>query len=179
MLQVTLTRLLRKVKGKSATAVRIRSASEMSLARRSERPLACAMLDLDHFKRINDVHGHPFGDEVLRGVAQVLMETCRAEDVPCRYGGEEFVLLLPNTAADGAISLAERIRTAVADFPFTFRRSRVKVTCSIGVADNLHAANDASILDLADGALYRAKQDGRDRAVVAGAEPATATPHAY
>jgi diguanylate cyclase (GGDEF)-like protein len=73
--------------------------------------------------------------------------------------------------------MAERIRTAVADFPFTFRRSRVKVTCSIGVADNLHGGADTSILDLADGALYRAKQDGRDRAVVASGEP-TATPHA-
>jgi diguanylate cyclase (GGDEF)-like protein len=154
-----------------------RLASEMSLARRSERPLACAMLDLDHFKQINDAHGHPFGDEVLRGVAQVLLDTCRTEDVPCRYGGEEFVLLLPNTAANGAIAMAERIRTAVADFPFTFRRSRVKVTCSIGVADNLHGGADTSILDLADGALYRAKQDGRDRAVVASGEP-TATPHA-
>jgi diguanylate cyclase (GGDEF)-like protein len=145
-----------------------RLASELSLTRRSQRPLACAMLDLDHFKRINDTHGHPFGDEVLRGVAQVIQDACRTEDVPCRYGGEEFVLLLPNTALEGAMSLAERIRTAVANTPFVFRRERVPVTCSIGIADNLRVAGgDTSLVDLADQALYRAKQDGRNRAVSA------------
>jgi len=145
-----------------------RLASELSLTRRSDRPLACAMLDLDHFKRINDTHGHPFGDEVLRGVASVIQEACRAEDVPCRYGGEEFVLLLPNTALDGAMNLAERIRAAVSNTPFTYRRERVNVTCSIGIADNLRLeGTDTSLVDLADQALYRAKQDGRNRAVSA------------
>lgn len=155
-----------------------RLASELSLTRRSERPLACAMLDLDHFKRINDTHGHPFGDEVLRGVAGVIQEVCRAEDVPCRYGGEEFVLLMPNTALEGAVTLAERIRAAVSDTPFTFRRERVTVTCSIGIADNLRlAGTDTSLVDMADQALYRAKQDGRNRAVSAVELP-TPTPHA-
>jgi two-component system cell cycle response regulator len=155
-----------------------RLASELSLTRRSERPLACAMLDLDHFKRINDEHGHPFGDEVLRGVAQVIQDCCRAEDVPCRYGGEEFVLLLPNTALDGAMALAERIRSAVSNTPFVFRRARIDVTCSIGIADNLRlAGTDTSLVDLADQALYRAKQDGRNRAVSALDLPLP-TPHA-
>jgi diguanylate cyclase (GGDEF)-like protein len=155
-----------------------RLASELSLVRRSERPLACAMLDLDHFKRINDTHGHPFGDEVLRGVANVIQEACRAEDVPCRYGGEEFVLLLPNTALEGAVSLAERIRAAVSNTPFIFRRERVAVTCSIGIADNMRlAGSDTSLVDMADQALYRAKQDGRNRAVSALDLPLP-TPHA-
>src|SRR4051812_40247280 len=155
-----------------------RLASELSLTRRSARPLACAMLDLDHFKRINDEHGHPFGDEVLRGVASVIQEACRAEDVPCRYGGEEFVLLLPNTALAGAVTLAERIRAAVSNTPFMFRRARVTVTCSIGIADNLRlAGSDTSLVDLADQALYRAKQDGRNRAVSALDLPLP-TPHA-
>ena len=149
-----------------------RLASEMSLARRSKRPLSCAILDLDHFKRINDTHGHPFGDEVLRGVAQVIQDACRAEDVPCRYGGEEFVLLLPNTALNGAMAMAERIRAAVSNTPFTFRRAPVNVTCSIGISDNLLGAGvDASIVDLADQALYWAKQRGRNRAVGATAVP--------
>jgi two-component system cell cycle response regulator len=147
-----------------------RLASEMSLARRSQRPLSCAMLDLDHFKKINDTHGHPFGDEVLRGVAQLIQETCRAEDVPCRYGGEEFVLLLPNTPLAGAMALAERIRAAVSEYPFVARRARVPVTCSIGIADNFlgapdEAAGNNSLIDLADQALYRAKHEGRNRAV--------------
>jgi two-component system cell cycle response regulator len=153
-----------------------RLASELSLTRRSDRPLACAMLDLDHFKRINDEHGHPFGDEVLRGVASVIQDACRTEDVPCRYGGEEFVLLLPNTALEGAMAVAERIRTAVSNTPFVFRRARVNVTCSIGIADNVRlAGGDTSLVDLADQALYRAKQDGRNRAVSALDLP---TPHA-
>ena len=151
-----------------------RLASEMSLARRSQRPLSCAMLDLDHFKKINDTYGHPFGDEVLRGVAQLIQETCRAEDVPCRYGGEEFVLLLPNTALGGAVALAERIRAAVSEHPFTARRARVPVTCSIGIADNFlgtpgeaGGGGESSLVNLADQALYRAKQEGRNRAVSA------------
>jgi diguanylate cyclase (GGDEF)-like protein len=134
------------------------------------------MLDLDHFKRINDTHGHPFGDEVLRGVAQVIQDACRAEDVPCRYGGEEFVLLLPNTSLDGAMAMAERIRAAVSDAEFTFRRNRVAVTCSIGISDNLLGSRgDASIVDLADQALYWAKQRGRNQAVSATSVPLEAS----
>ncbi|HEY7120874.1 MAG TPA: diguanylate cyclase [Tepidisphaeraceae bacterium] len=143
-----------------------RLVSELSLARRSgDRPLACALIDLDHFKRINDTHGHPFGDEVLRTVGQLLQDCCRIEDVACRYGGEEFVLLLPNTNAERAMEMVERVRNAVAVHPFTCRRAGVSVTCSAGVADNRKGRGGAAMLDLADKALYLAKEQGRNCAV--------------
>src|SRR4051812_31479515 len=134
-----------------------RLATELSLAGRTDRPVACALIDLDHFKQVNDNHGHPFGDEVLRTIAQVVVDACRHEDVVCRYGGEELVLLMPNTTAEQALELAERVRAAVAATPFTTARGPAKVTCSIGVADGLDGRG-AAMVDLADKALYRAKQ---------------------
>jgi diguanylate cyclase (GGDEF)-like protein len=138
--------------------------SELALSRRSGRPVACMLLDVDHFKKLNDTWGHPFGDEVLRGIAQTLQECSREEDVVCRYGGEEFVMLLPNTAATQAATGAERIRGAIAAQKFTSRRQTVPVTCSIGVSDN---ASGGSLIDLADKALYSAKQNGRDSVMAA------------
>ena len=144
--------------------------SELSLCRRSQRPLACALLDIDHFKKVNDGYGHPFGDEVLRGVAQLLQDSARSEDMVCRYGGEEFVLLLPNTRSSEAIALADRMREAVAAQAFSCRRTTVNVTCSIGLADNLDG-RDARMVEIADKALYRAKQTGRNRSID-GCDPA-------
>jgi len=141
-----------------------RLAAELSLSRRAGHPLACAMMDLDHFKQLNDRHGHPFGDEVLRGVAQVLLDAARAEDVVCRYGGEEFVILVPNADADRAFAMGQRVCDAVARRLFISRRTPVEVTCSIGVADNLENRG-ARMVELADKALYLAKQRGRNRAV--------------
>ena len=141
-----------------------RLAAELSLSRRAGHPLACAMMDLDHFKQLNDQHGHPFGDEVLRGVAQVLLDAARAEDVVCRYGGEEFVILVPNADADRAFAMGQRVCDAVARRLFISRRTPVEVTCSIGVADNLENRG-ARMVELADKALYLAKQRGRNRAV--------------
>jgi diguanylate cyclase (GGDEF)-like protein len=138
--------------------------SELSLCRRSDRPLACAMLDIDHFKKINDAYGHPFGDEVLRGVAQTLLDGARSEDIVCRYGGEEFVVLLPNTRSPQAVEMADRLRIALASQVFSCRRTAVKVTCSIGVADRLEG-REGKMVEIADKALYRAKQMGRDRAL--------------
>src|SRR6185503_4853523 len=86
---------------------------EFARAKREEQPAAVLMIDLDHFKRINDSHGHPAGDEVLRGVAEVLREALRAQDVPGRYGGEEFGVLLPGSDAAGAEAIAERIRRKI------------------------------------------------------------------
>lgn len=143
-----------------------RLGAELSLARRSRQPLACIMLDLDHFKQVNDRHGHPFGDEVLRMVGQLLGENCRGEDVICRYGGEEFVVLAPNTIAPDATELAERIRSAIESFAWTCNGAAVKVTCSLGVADLRHAP-PPSLVELADAALYKAKHSGRNRVVVA------------
>jgi len=140
--------------------------SELSLSRRSGNPLSCIMIDLDQFKQINDRHGHPFGDEVLRWVGQLLGELCRTEDVVCRYGGEEFVILTPNTAAPGAAHLAERIRAALENFSFRQHDAVVQVTCSLGVAD-VGKPPDPSLVELADQALYQAKDSGRNRVVVA------------
>jgi diguanylate cyclase (GGDEF)-like protein len=149
-----------------------RLTAETSLARRNAQPLACVMIDLDHFKQVNDSYGHPVGDDVLRGVAQVMNDACRTEDLLCRYGGEEFVVLAPNTPAAAAIELAERIRTAVAACSWTHHGNLVQVTCSLGVAD-LQQSSLSAILESADAALYQAKQAGRNRVELYTPKPST------
>ena len=146
-----------------------RLAQELSLSRRTKRPLACVMVDVDHFKKVNDTYGHAFGDEVLRSVAQTLVSGCRTEDLIARYGGEEFALLLPNTNGVGAAELAERLRQAVASIPVTHGKTPVTVTCSFGVSEWPRAV-DPSLLEAADKALYQAKQAGRNR-VISALEP--------
>jgi diguanylate cyclase (GGDEF)-like protein len=141
--------------------------AEMSLARRSRRPLSVLMLDLDHFKAINDNYGHPMGDEVLRRIGLLLSEQVRLEDVACRYGGEEFAILAPNTPSSEA-DLAERLRVEVEKMRFTFGGHEVKITTSIGVAD-LVSAGSRPLIQVADEALYQAKRNGRNRVVVASA----------
>jgi two-component system, cell cycle response regulator len=143
-----------------------RLASELSLCRRTSRPLSCLMLDIDRFKHINDTYGHPFGDVVIRAVAQAVTAAVRTEDVVCRYGGEEFAILLPNTTASAALALGERLRQAVAGLVLRCDHDDVTVTCSVGVA-NLVAEPAPSILELADRALYEAKRGGRNRVVEA------------
>jgi diguanylate cyclase (GGDEF)-like protein len=152
-----------------------RLVAELSLARRSLAPLSCIMLDVDRFKQINDLHGHPFGDEVLRGIGQVLAEHCRTEDTVCRYGGEEFIVLCPNTGSSAAASLAERLRDGIEQSAWTKNGMPVQITCSFGVSD-LHGITPPSVVDLADQALYRAKQTGRNRVVIADIEPPLPTP---
>lgn len=140
-------------------------------AQRHHRPLAALFVDVDHFKRINDGWGHTAGDEVLRAIAQCIAGHLRHSDVLSRYGGEEFVILLPDTAAAAACEIAERIRSTVAAEPQTVP---VTVTVSVGVAA-LESFGDEPLGELAqrllasaDAALYRAKQQGRDQVVVAG-----------
>jgi two-component system, cell cycle response regulator len=136
--------------------------SELSLARRSAKNLACLMLDVDHFKKVNDQYGHSAGDLVLRTLAQTLMNNCRLEDIVCRLGGEEFVVLCPNTSAINATTLAQRLLQAIADIRLAFRGAVIQITCSIGVAD-LTSAGEAGIVQAADQALYRAKNNGRNQ----------------
>jgi diguanylate cyclase len=140
---------------------------EFARARREERSMAVLMLDLDHFKAINDQHGHPVGDEVLRGVAEVLAEVLRQHDVPGRYGGEEFGVLLPNCDIAGAEAIAERVRKKIEWASFA---GSLRVTTSIGCAviqtSDLFAA---SLIARADRALYAAKAAGRNRAIRAAA----------
>ncbi|MBP1465185.1 diguanylate cyclase [Candidatus Chloroploca sp. M-50] len=135
---------------------------------RYRRPLALMMFDLDHFKQVNDRFGHPAGDLVLQEVARVTIEQMRSADVIGRYGGEEFIVLLPNTGLDAAMTTAERLREQIRQLEVVTERGGIKVTVSIGVAE--HLPSDESIehlIDRVDQALYAAKAQGRN-CVVSG-----------
>jgi diguanylate cyclase (GGDEF)-like protein len=142
--------------------------SDLSAAKRTGATLSCIMIDVDRFKQINDNHGHPFGDDVLRNIAQLLSDGCREEDTLCRYGGEEFAVLCPATSAEMAALLAERLRQAVQDMQIHRQGLVIPVTCSFGIAD-IHAAPPATVVEMADRALYEAKHTGRNRIVIASA----------
>ena len=135
---------------------------ESAAVARHHYPLSCVMLDIDRFKLINDNYGHPFGDRVICGVVEALNRTCREEDIVCRYGGEEFVVLCPHVAEDGAHRLAERMREAVLQNRFETPSGNVTVTCSLGVADERHGLG-AELVSAADRALFIAKRSGRNR----------------
>jgi two-component system cell cycle response regulator len=144
-----------------------RITAEMERALRYDSTMALLMIDLDHFKKVNDTYGHLVGDDVLRDVAQLLGETIRGTDIVARYGGEEFLVLLPETDDEGAERFAERIRVAVEQHPFVAGKESgtLSMTTSVGVAV-FPAARIESVEDLfarADAALYRAKADGRNR----------------
>ncbi len=132
---------------------------------RTGLPLSVLMADIDHFKAFNDTHGHEAGDRVLEAVARAFRRACRPYDVVGRYGGEEFVVLLPATDAPRALVVAERIRAGVAGAPVVYDGRQLKVTISIGTA-SLEAGRVCgadTLLRAADHALYRAKAAGRDR----------------
>jgi len=129
--------------------------------------LSLCLLDIDHFKRINDRFGHAAGDEVLRRVAQAAQATLRATDVFGRWGGEEFLLVLPHTPVGSAQTVAERVRTVVAALGFAALGEGFRVTVSVGVAEHRPKEDWSATVERADAALYRAKQAGRDRAVIA------------
>jgi two-component system cell cycle response regulator len=142
--------------------------AELRYSRRHDVPLAILMLDLDHFKRINDTYGHPAGDQVLVALTNVVSGIVRAEDLFARYGGEEFVVLSRNTDLEAAVVIADRIRENVGSQVFNFGGEQVKVTVSIGVASL--PSGDSPLADeviaAADRALYQAKHEGRNRVVV-------------
>src|SRR2546430_6519658 len=134
----------------------------------AERPVATIMVDIDHFKRVNDTYGHAVGDEVIREVAGRLSACLRASDLICRYGGEEFAALLPDTAWSDAYRVAERLHATVAGQPVTTEAGNLAVTVSVGVAAPPELDGDlAAMLNPADGALYQAQRAGRHR-VAAG-----------
>lgn len=143
---------------------------ELSLARRSGRPLAALMADIDHFKSINDTYGHDRGDKVLKQVAQILRDACRKEDIVARYGGEEFLVILPDSGAGAAADCAERMRRAVADT--SFAGIDRPVTASFGATVLTPADTEGDFIKRADTALYEAKAKGRNRVVVKKAEVA-------
>src|SRR5690606_30947913 len=125
--------------------------------------LTFSIWDIDHFKRINDAHGHDAGDRLLRGVADILGRHKRAEDFLARIGGEEFVLLLPMTPIDTAMSVAEKLRGAVATTAFRHRGDSVPVTVSCGLTEFRAGDTLTSAYERADRALYHAKERGRNR----------------
>ena len=137
---------------------------EWRRAERFQSPLTCAVLDADFFKQINDTHGHPSGDKVLSAIAATLRAETRASDLVCRYGGEEFVVLMSECDEESATFWAERVRARIANQRFLFGDQTVRVTCSIGVAQRApDIGGGEALLALADQALIVAKQSGRNR----------------
>jgi diguanylate cyclase (GGDEF)-like protein len=151
--------------------LQVRLTEEMARARRDRATLVCLMLDLDHFKLVNDTHGHAAGDEVLRELSHRIESQVRGSDVAARYGGEEFVILLPHTDVEAGKLLAERIRHAVSASPVVFDEGKdVTITASIGIASAAPGEDDfdlktlgESLIARADVALYSAKSAGRNR----------------
>lgn len=138
---------------------------EIVRSRRSEKPLCVVMADVDHFKRINDLHGHAAGDLALQGLANLLRGALRSQDLVARWGGEEFILLLPETDLYGATQVAESIRQRVALQPLVVGELTIPVTLSIGLAELRPERGLEVAIAHADAALYRAKAEGRDRVV--------------
>jgi diguanylate cyclase (GGDEF)-like protein len=142
-------------------------------AERRRAPMSAIMIDLDHFKRLNDQHGHAAGDAVLRDVGATVMSSLRATDVACRYGGEELAILLPDCSLDMAVGRAEQLRGRIAEISHT--RDGVSVSASFGVASIPETSVRVfDLLATADAALYQAKQQGRDRVAAAPLRPAVA-----
>ena len=183
---VNLERLKRQGLTDTLTAVNNRRffdqrlSEEVAAARRNLRPLSCMLLDIDHFKRVNDTYGHQMGDQVLREIAAVIRAQLRGGDVLSRYGGEEFSVLLSQTGAEGALEIAERVRHSIDAYRFALPpdaqgSAQFSVTISIGVATfnpehDPHAVkiNGDVLLGHADRALYDAKARGRNRVVGVG-----------
>jgi two-component system cell cycle response regulator len=145
---------------------------EHSRARRHNDPYSVLLMDIDHFKKINDVYGHPAGDTVLREMAAIFREAVRLTDLPARYGGEEFVVFLPRTPLPEAAIVGERIREAVERKVFAAPSPMIRCTVSVGIADYLPGTEgtEESVIGRADQALYSAKRGGRNRVVCSPAK---------
>jgi len=136
---------------------------EIARSKRHHRPLSLAMLDLDHFKNVNDTYGHLVGDTTLKRVAHLIQDRVRQDELLARYGGEEFAVVLPETDLAGALAFGEMVRRQIEDFYFTFDEQNISVTVSVGVA-TLGPNEDADeLIGNADRQLYRAKSAGRNR----------------
>lgn len=138
---------------------------EMERSRRSGQSCCLLMVDLDHFKAVNDEHGHEVGNLVLIQTAKLIRQSLRKLDIPCRYGGEEFTLILPNTSLRDALMVAERVRSLIATTPLVFDGGTLSLTASLGV-DVFNRQDDDTVETFTarvDAQLYRAKESGRDR----------------
>jgi diguanylate cyclase (GGDEF)-like protein len=139
---------------------------EMQRARHYRLPLACAMIDIDFFKKINDTHGHPAGDQALREIGRLLAANCRASDYVGRYGGEEFCAVLAETTENAAMVWAQRVRAAINELRIPVGDKVIEVSASLGISEMLDdTASVSALIDMADQALLVAKQSGRDRVV--------------
>jgi diguanylate cyclase (GGDEF)-like protein len=148
-------------------------ARELLRAQRTQSSLSVVVVDLDHFKKVNDTHGHAAGDAVLKGTGQCLQGAVRASDIACRLGGEEFILILPECPRDDAVQKAEELCARVRGLSFREAASAVRVTASIGVAAfPSDGSTAAAVVEAADAALYQAKRSGRNRVVTAGQQVA-------
>ncbi|QDV65720.1 GGDEF domain-containing protein [Crateriforma conspicua] len=140
---------------------------EIARSRRDHRPIAIAMMDIDHFKSVNDTHGHLVGDEVLREFGRRLSAECREDDVLARYGGEEFSLLMASTSREESLQITERCRCCIADTPFETAAGALSVSASFGIA--IYCGEEKSspneLLQIADMRLYDAKRGGRNRVI--------------
>jgi len=142
--------------------------SEFGRSMRYGAPLSVVLLDVDHFKVVNDTYGHQKGDEILVAVASLLKKFCRANDIAARYGGEEFLMILPQSNAQGAFKIAERVREELMKLNFTGNESNFSVTTSCGVAelDRDDMKNADQLISTADHALYEAKNGGRNKTII-------------
>jgi diguanylate cyclase (GGDEF)-like protein len=148
--------------------------TELRRARRSLLPLSIIMFDIDRFKTINDRYGHLGGDAVLAAIGQCMRDVLRVSDLKCRYGGEEFLVVLPDTPIEGALRVADNLRRELAARPIRWQNDALTITASFGVAAAKPAESDTqALVGRADSALYRAKEQGRNR-VCLSTEPAVA-----
>ena len=125
------------------------------------------LLDIDHFKQVNDSYSHSIGDEILKLVATEINSHCRADDTVARWGGEEFAILLPNTTVKTAHEICERMRHAIMQIDCTVFAANLRITVSMGIAEFAGEAHYDKLLSRSDGALYKAKQNGRNRVDIA------------
>ncbi len=138
---------------------------EFSYSRRNKNPLSLLMIDIDYFKKINDAHGHLVGDHVLANVGELLKKGLRHENIACRYGGEEFAIILRNTSSKAAENVAERIRSSIENLEFNYLSHHLKITVSIGIATYEHNNFETyeELIKCADEFLYESKLTGRNR----------------
>lgn len=138
--------------------------TECAHSRRHKQPLTLVMFDIDHFKKINDTHGHPAGDYSLKQLAKLVVKNLRTDDIFARYGGEEFVVLMRNIDEQGALILAERVRRSIEGHRFEYESTHIPITISLGIGqytDDIKGPKE--LIDIADKYLYKAKEGGRNR----------------
>ena len=146
--------------------------NEFGRSMRYNSPLSIVLLDVDHFKDVNDSYGHQKGDEILVTFASILKKFCRANDIAARYGGEEFLMILPQSNAQGAFKIAERVREEIMKMSFVGNDSKFSVTTSCGVAElnRDYMKNTDQLINVADNAMYEAKNSGRNKTIIGSVE---------